>query len=241
MTEGIGDRFQEETKYCRGKMPGGHLDLSCKPEVYKTYPDRKRIELPPFEFIPASLADILKKRKSIRRFSQKPLTLKQLSCLLWASSGIQRREWGHEFRTAPSAGALYPVETYLVVNNAEDLPRGIYHYSIKDHVLEELKQGDFRREITRAALDQGMCVECCTVFVWTAVFSRMKWKYNQRAYRYIYLDAGHIGQNLALTSVSLELGSCQIGAFFDDEVNALLEIDGVEESAIYLSAVGYAL
>jgi SagB-type dehydrogenase family enzyme len=83
-----------------------------------------------------------------------------------------------------------------------------------------------------------MCSDAAVVFVWTGVFNRSKWKYNQRAYRYIYLDAGHIDGNLALAATSLGLGSCQIGAFFDDEVNKIIEVDGVAESVIYMSVVG---
>ena len=83
-----------------------------------------------------------------------------------------------------------------------------------------------------------MCVESAVVFIWTAIFQRMKWKYGQRAYRYVYLDAGHIAENLALTATSLGLGSCQIGALFDDEVNEIIDVDGVEESVIYMSVVG---
>ena len=83
-----------------------------------------------------------------------------------------------------------------------------------------------------------MCIEAPVVFVWTAIFQRMKWKYDQRAYRYIYLDAGHIAENLALSATSLGLGSCQIGALFDDEVNQIIDVDGTEESVIYMSVVG---
>ncbi len=241
MTEGIGDHFQKETKYWREKMTGGHLDVSRKPEVYKVYPDSKKRELPPFEKSTMSFLETLTRRKSIRRFSDKALTLSQMSYVLWASTGIQRKEHGYEFRTAPSAGALYPVETYAVVNRVEDLPMGVYHYNVRDHLLEELAQGDYRREITNAALEQDMCFECAVVFVWTAIFNRSKWKYRQRAYRYIYLDAGHIAQNLALASVSLGLGSCQVGALFDDEVNRILGIDGAEESVVYMSVVGHPL
>lgn len=239
MTEGIGDTFQKETKYYPKMSGGAQLDWSTKPEVYKVYPDKKKIDLPPPGVVTLPLDEILKKRKSTRRFSQKPVTLQELSFILWASTGIQRREQGFEFRTAPSAGALYPIETYLVVHNVEDIPRGVYHYCIKDHVLEELQLGDFRRSITDAALGQNWCFECAVVFVWTAIFYRMKWKYKQRAYRYIYLDVGHIGQNLALASVSLGLGSCQIGAVFDDEVNTIVQVDGTKESTVYLSVVGH--
>ena len=84
-----------------------------------------------------------------------------------------------------------------------------------------------------------MCADSSVVFIWTAVFRRSKWKYSQRAYRYIYLDAGHISQNLALAATSITCGSCQVGAFFDDEINSILDIDGTNESTICLSVVGY--
>jgi SagB-type dehydrogenase family enzyme len=241
MAEGIGDQFQKETKYSRKKMSGGYLNWSKRPEVYKVYDDAAKIELEPFLPLSVSLEEVLKHRKSVRRFSDTLLTVTELSCLLWACTGIQRKEQGYAFRTAPSAGALYPLETYIVVHKVEDIERGVYHYNIRDNVLEELKKGDFRRDITNAALGQRMCLECAVVFVWTAVFYRCKWKYKQRAYRYIYLDAGHLAQNLALAAVGLGLGSCQIGALFDDEVNALLGIDGVEESTVYMSVVGHPL
>lgn len=242
MNKRIGDRFQEETKYYRNQLPTLTLNWSAKPEVYKEYPDSKKIELPPFDSVKTmSLDEILKKRKSIRQFTKDPLSMNHLSYLLWASTGIQRKERGYEFRTAPSAGALYPVETYVVCNNVESLEKGVYHYSIKSHVLELIKKGDFSRETTQAALGQRMCLECAAIFVWTAIFYRSKWKYKQRAYRYIYLDAGHIGQNLGLASVSLGLGSCHVGAIFDDELNNVLGVDGIEESAIYLTVVGHPL
>jgi SagB-type dehydrogenase family enzyme len=241
MTEGIGDRFQKETKYYRGQMPGGYLDWSSKPQLYKVYPNSTRIELDPPLEPSMSLNEALERRRSIRQFSEKPLTLQQASHLLWACTGIQRKERGYELRTAPSAGALYPIETYAIINRVENLEKGVYHYGIRDHILEVLEIGDFRRKITQAALDQRMCSECAIIFVWTAIFSRSKWKYNQRAYRYIYLDAGHIAENLALAAVSLGLGSCHVGALFDDEVNAIVDVDGNEESAIYLTVVGYPL
>jgi SagB-type dehydrogenase family enzyme len=146
---------------------------------------------------------------------------------------------GREFRTAPSAGALYPIETYLIVNKVEGLEKGLYHYNIAAHSLEELKTGEYGIEITHAALDQDMCAEAAVVFVWSAIFIRSKWKYGQRAYRLVYLDAGHIVENLALSATGIGLGSCQIGAFFDDEVNQIIGVDGVEESVLYLSTVGY--
>jgi len=167
------------------------------------------------------------------------LSQDDLSFLLWASTGVQRKEQGYDFRTVPSAGALYPIETYLVVNNVEGLDQALYHYSIEAHALEVLKVGDLAENFAHAALEQKMFIKAPVVLVWTAVFERSKWKYAQRAYRYVYLDAGHIAQNFALSAVSIGLGSCQVGAFFDDEINQILGVDGIEESVLYLSVVGY--
>ncbi len=236
---GIGDKFQQETKYEPSRIPIHKLVWDAKPPLYKEYPEAQKIELPSFDpNQPMSLDRTLKQRKSIRDFQQQPISKDQLSYLLWASTGIQRIEDGYEFRTTPSAGALYPLETYVVVNDVRQLEAGVYHYSIKAHQLEQLKEGEFRQEITAAALGQGMCQTSAVVFVWSAVFERCKWKYGQRAYRYIYLDAGHIAENLALAAVSLNLGSCEIGALYDNQVNAILGIDGSEESVVCMAVVG---
>jgi SagB-type dehydrogenase family enzyme len=236
---GTGDRFQQETKYEPGKMPSHKLDWGGKPDLYKEYPQAEKIELPAFEPARAmSLNKTLKQRKSIRDFQAKPISKGQLAYLLWASTGIQRVEEGYEFRTAPSAGALYPIETYVLINNVKVLEPGVYHYAIRAHQLEQLQQRDLRQQIASAALGQGMCATAAVVFIFSAVFERCKWKYGQRAYRYIYLDAGHIAENLALAAVSLNLGTCEIGAIYDDHVNAIIGIDGTEESTICMAAVG---
>ena len=222
----IGNRFQQETKYDPGKMPGHKLHWQAKPQLYKECAEATKIELPSFQPAQAmSLGQTLKQRKSVRDFQGKPISKGQLAYLLWASTGIQRVEDGYEFRTAPSAGALYPIETYLVVNNVKGVEAGIYHYSIRSHQLEQLRRGDFRRQITAAALGQAMCATASVVLVWSAVFERCKWKYGQKAYRYIYLDAGHIAENLALAAASLNRGSCEIGALYDEKVNAIIGVD----------------
>ncbi len=239
MPEGIGDAFQKSTKHSRERLLGGYLDWANKPDTYKKYPSARMIKLSlkfPSQSLP--VGEAVKLRRSIRSFSPNPLSLDDLSFLLWASTGVQRKEQGYEFRTVPSAGALYPIETYLIVNNVEDLEEALYHYNIEAHALEELKVGDFAEKIAHAALEQKMCVKAPVVLIWTAVFERSKWKYAQRAYRYVYLDAGHIAQNLALSAVSIGLGSCQVGAFFDDEINQILGVDGINESVLYLSVVG---
>lgn len=242
MSDGIGDRYHKETRYDRERMPFRVLDWASKPPVYKEYLEVRAIELPaPGRPDGFGLHEAISSRRSVRDFSDEPIDMQQLSYLLWASTGIQRVEQGYEFRTAPSAGALYPIETYVAANRVTGVSRGLYHHSIRRHALEELKAGDFGTELARAALDQALCIEAAAVFIWTAVFERSKWKYEQRGYRYVYMDAGHICENLYLAATGLGLGACAIGALFDDELNSLLGVDGVDESAIYMCATGKPL
>jgi SagB-type dehydrogenase family enzyme len=239
MTDGIGDRFQRETKYTRAKLKGlqqGHPQQSAAGKHLAT---KARIKLePPSKEHGAPLWDVLARRRSVRAYQESPLPLSRLSQLLWAAQGVTKRIYRHEFRTAPSAGALYPIETYLAVHAVEGIEPGIYRYDVHDHVLELVSAGDFRRDVAEAALGQLFTASANVVLIWTAVFARSKVKYGDRAYRYVYLDAGHIAQNVALAAVALGLGSCQIAALFDDEANALVGVDGDEESVIYMTAVG---
>lgn len=235
----VGDTFQEHTKYWRGELRGGRLDWASKPATYKRYPAVPTVVLSdPLTEDGAPIWEVLRNRRSERRFHDGPLKESELSQLLWATQGITQRGRSIDLRTAPSAGALYPVETYLVVHDVEGVDPGVYHYDVQHHQLEQLRRGDFRAEIAQAALDQRMAAWANVVFVWTGFFERSKWKYKQRAYRYVYLDAGHIGQNLALAAVALGLGSCQIAALYDEEANDLLGVDGVEESTLYMTVVG---
>ena len=240
MAEGVGDRFQQETKYYVGKPFGSGPDWAAKPEAHKEYPQLSSVRLPaPTAGGAISLDAALRARRSIRSYSPKSIALEELSWLVWAADGIRQEEHGCRFRTAPSAGALYPIETYLVVNRVEGLEPGVYHYAVRPHALETIRQGDFAVEVAQSALGQEMCADAAVVFVWTAIIQRSRWKYGQRAYRYIYLDAGHIAENLALAAASLDLGSCQIGALFDDEVNRIIEVDGIEETVVYMTCVGH--
>ncbi|MBN1766234.1 MAG: SagB/ThcOx family dehydrogenase [Sedimentisphaerales bacterium] len=235
----VGDTFQMQTKYRRGKLGDKYLDWSKQPQLYKTYEPCKKIPLPrPADPQGKSLTEIIKHRRSIRNYIDEPISLEALSYLLWAAGGITHRQGEWEFRAAPSAGALYPIETYVVINRVNNLEQGVYHYGIRRHELELIKPGNFRHTVAQAALDQGMCSEAAVVFIWTAIFQRSKWKYDQRAYRYIYLDAGHIAAHLSLAAVDLNLASCQIAALYDDEVNALINVDGKEESTLYMTVVG---
>ncbi|MBM3284477.1 MAG: SagB/ThcOx family dehydrogenase [Candidatus Aminicenantes bacterium] len=239
MRQDSGERFQEETKYVRGKLTRGHLDWRKRSEPYKSYPGAARIKLiPPQLKGGMPLWEAIHYRRSVRDYKSKPLNPVELSQLLWASQGVTATVSGYALRAAPSAGALYPVETYVSVQNVVDINPGIYHYAVREHELELVRSGDFRESLAMAALDQDFLAEAAAVFAWTAVFARSRWKYGERAYRYVYLDAGHIAQNLALAAVALGLGTCQVAALYDDEVNAVLGVDGKEESILYLTSVG---
>ncbi len=236
-----GEDFQRLSKYSRESLKGSMLDWENMPATYKQYDaGLKRLELSePETKGGGSLFQLIRERRSVRSFDAKPLEEKTLSQMLWAAQGVTLDTDYYQFRSAPSAGALYPVETYVLVNRIEGVSPGIYNYAVREHMLVLLRKGEFGRDMARAALGQGMVEQAPAVFVWSALVRRGMWKYKQRAYRYFYLDAGHIAQNVALAAVSLGLGSCQIGAFFDEEVNGILDLDGEKETALYMTAFGY--
>lgn len=228
----IGERFQMETKYRSRTAPREKISLESQKvlEVFSLPPVLPWGEEP--------LGEVLRRRRSLREFLREPLSIQELSQLLWATQGITAQQGPYDFRTSPSAGALYPIDTYPVVNRVDGLKAGIYRLKPRDWELELLKEGDFSRETAQACLQQEMAARAAVVLAWVAVVERSKWKYRERAYRYIYLDAGHIGQNLYLAATALGLGCCTIGAFFDEEIDGLLGVDGLQETTVYLGAVG---
>lgn len=239
--EGIGERFHEETKYTPENIGGHSLDWASIPETYKSYAHPlSTTALPQPEVgAPANLWETFYKRRSVRAFAQeRTLPLGLLASLLWATQGITAQGAGTYFRSAPSAGGLYPIETYVVARAVDGLETGIHHFRPHKFDVELIKRGDFTWALSQAALGQEMIADAQATLVWTAVPARSMWKYRQRAYRYIYMDAGHIAQNLYLAGTALGLGVCAVGAFFDDRVNALLDLDGVEETAVYMGTVG---
>lgn len=235
-----GDDFQRLSKYERQKLQGRNLDWANKPPLYKKYPaelERHELEIPDRKGgLP--LFDLLQRRRSVRSYINIAVDSRMLSQVIWAGQGITLANEYHQFRTAPSAGGLFPIETYCVINRVEGFRPGVYHYQVPYHSLVLLREGTFGPALARAALGQKMLSEAAFNLIWSAMIERSKWKYEQRAYRYIYLDAGHIAQNTALAALSCGLGTCQVGAFFDNEVNEIIEINGTDEFAIYLSAVG---
>ncbi|MBA2314707.1 MAG: SagB family peptide dehydrogenase [Chloroflexi bacterium] len=207
--------------------------------LYKRYPGAPVVALGEPDLAGGlSTAEAIVARRSARAYSTAALSLADLSRLLHLASGLSADRFGNARRTAPSSGALYPVEIYPVVHNVEGLERGVYHYAFEDHALELVTAGDFRQRVVEQGLMQEFLGQCGTVIFLTQILQRMRPKYQDRSYRYGLVEIGHIGQNVYLGATSMGLGACGIGAFMDDDINAMLGVDGVEEAAIYMLAVG---
>jgi SagB-type dehydrogenase family enzyme len=237
---GVGDLYHQETKYRRESIPRGGLDWEHQPSPYKEVPPGlKQFPIRPLgQKGGKPLWETIAQRRSLRDFSNQSITFSELSQLIWATQGITSKARGFDFRASPSAGALYPIETYLVLSRVEEIPAGLYHYGVREAQLALLREGHFGPELSQAGLGQEMLQEAACVFVWTAIVGRSKWKYRERGYRYIYMDAGHIGQALYLSATALGLGCCTVGAFFDEEVDHIIGVDGKKEISVYLGAIG---
>jgi SagB-type dehydrogenase family enzyme len=236
--------YQNGTSYRRRDTRRGAKDPAWAREVplYKSYADggAPAVGLRAPEAFPASdLWQVLRARRSRRHFAAAALPQESLFLLLWAGQGITATDGPWAFRTAPSAGAKYPLETYVCAARVEDLEPGLYHWELPEERLARVEaRGDIAAAACGACLDQPMVAQAPATFLWTALWGRSARKYGDRALRYAYLDAGHAAENVHLAAEALGLGACMIGAFFDDEMNALAGVDGVEESAIYAACVG---
>jgi SagB-type dehydrogenase family enzyme len=216
-----------------------------KPPVEKTYNKKdKIIDLSSFEEFNnlgnVNLTNVILNRRSRRSFTDSPLTLKELSFLLWSTQGVKKYIPEKEvvFRTVPSAGACHPFETYLIINNVEKLEKGIYRYLSLTHKLLLIKTGDFSKEVIAATLGQQFIGKSAVVFVWAAIPYRTEWKYAQESYKAIALDAGHVCQNLYLSAEAINCGSCAVAAYDQEKMDKLIGLDGIDEFVVYLAPVG---
>jgi SagB-type dehydrogenase family enzyme len=207
--------------------------------VFKTYPEAEVIPLPTsWQLEEERIEPLLQQRRSARRFAATPLPLADLAFMLWAAQGVTGQAGNYLFRAAPSAGALYPVETYCAIDRVEGVPPGLYHFHAGRFHLERLREGACGQDVALACLGQQFMAQAAVNFIWTAVLRRNFHKYGNRGLRYVFLDAGHICANLLLAAEALGAASCPVAAFFDDEVNDIVGIDGDEETALYLASVG---
>jgi len=183
-----------------------------------------------------SLEKAIASRRSRREYSKTPLTLKQISQILWAAQGITDQE--KELRSAPSAGALYPLEIYLLTGEkgVEELESGVYHFQAENFQLKKVLTADLRHDLSRAALNQSVVNQAPATIIITALYQRTTEKYGQRGEQYVHLEAGHVGQNIYLQAEALGLGTVVIGAFNDQQLKELLQLD--QEQPLYLMPIG---
>jgi len=241
-----GYEFIDKTKY-------QYLNISDQmkgvppPDLQLPYSDDiEIIPLPEWKKINISsdnIETIIDRRKSIRNYKQVKLSLPELSYLLWCTQGVKKKISDiTTIRTVPSAGARHALETILLVNRVEGLEPGFYRYLSLDHQLAILRKDKLVvDEIVKASFNQIFIRHSAITFIWSAVIYRMKWRYGERAYRYIFLDAGHVAQNLYLSAETIGCGVCAIAAFSDDDMNHILGLDGKEQFVIYMATVGKKL
>jgi SagB-type dehydrogenase family enzyme len=196
------------------------------------------VELPPAaKEGNVSVEETMARRRSIRHFSPKPLSLGSLSQILWAAQGITETDGG--FRTAPSAGALYPLELYVVVRKegVEGLPEGVYHYHPKGHVLTLVKDGDVSADLEAATWGQEIVKEAAATIIITGVLSRTAEKYGKRATQYMFQESGHAAQNVFLQATALGIGTVVMGAFSERAVKRVVGA-GTGERPLYVQPLG---
>lgn len=239
----IGQEFMEKTKYQyleESDQQKGLPQPSLELEYAK---DGTLIDLPKAEDIevkPLDLREAIESRKSLRKYADKPLTIEELSYLLWCTQGVKTiTSRPSTLRNVPSAGARHSFETYLLINMVDGMKPGLYRYLAIEHKLLEINtEHDIANKMSKSCLDQIFVKNSAVTFMWTTIIYRMKWRYGERGYRYIHLDAGHVCQNLYLAAQSIDCGVCAIAAFDDDEINNLLGLDGEEQFVVYIGTVG---
>lgn len=185
------------------------------------------------------LARAMKNRISHRNYIGDPLTIGELSFLLWATQGVRYVEGINAYRTVPSAGCRHSMETYLAVLNVNELEKGIYRYLPLSHQLVfEFKEDELNQKLINATFGQQFAGLSAITFIWTAIPHRMEWRYGPVSHKVIAMDAGHMGQNLYLACEAINSGTCAIAAYDQDYADDLLEVDGIDEFVIYLAPVG---
>ena len=215
------------------------------PPIEKPYQmEKKRIKFTEHRQIQAvnktDLFHAIENRQSHRSYTMEPIPLNELSFLLWATQGIKQvLDPGHALRTVPSAGCRHALETYLCALNVEGLNQGIYRYLPLEHeLLFEHAEENLKQTIVNAVFGQTCAGEAAITFIWTTIPYRMEWRYGLAAHKVIAIDAGHVCQNLYLACEAIGAGACAIAAYDQEKVDQLLGVDGQDEFAIYLAAVG---
>ena len=240
-----GYEFVEETKYPNISESDQRQDKPQPPYEIPLEEGKPLIELPDPETIDFGGYDLrqaIEERRSLRRYADETLTLEELSYLLWLTQGVKKVDEKRHvvWRTVPSAGCRHPFETYLSINRVDGLEPGLYRYVATENKLVALRIDDtFNDELTEACANQRQVKTSAVTFIWAAVPYRTVWRYSERSYRYLYLDAGHVCQNLHLAAESINCGICAIGAYDDDAADELMGFDPPEMFVIYMASLGH--
>ena len=244
MTSSIGQEFMRLSR--KAIQPESPQELGVpQPPLELPYDEAQPlIALPDphtVEPVSASLMELIEQRSSVRRYTPQPLSLADLSVLLWCTQGVKPLNVPNmTLRTVPSAGGRHPFETLLLVHRVEGLEPGLYRYIASRHSLIALRLDEptLSGRVQRACDNQAQIDMAAVMFLWVAVAERTTWRYGERGYRYLHLDAGHVCQNLYLAAWSIGGGTCAIGAFDDHSLNGVLELDGESQFVIYAATVG---
>jgi len=239
----IGKTFMEKTKYQYLEKSDQAKNLPQPPLVLPPFEEGEITALPDPRMVQVDQIDLneaINRRKSVRVYSDEALTLEELSYVLWSTQGVKEvTNRPATIRTVPSAGARHCFEPYILVNKVQGLEPGLYRYLALDHQLQAVNlEPGINEKIMNACLGQHFLLDAAVVLILTVVKYRMTWRYGERGYRYIHLDAGHVIQNLYLCAEAIHSGVCAIGAFDDDQLNEILGVDGVEQFAVYLGVLG---
>lgn len=245
MEESIGERFMRQTSYDTDDLsPSDQQKGVRQPPLQADFdPSLRSIELPSPERIVVpelSLREAIEARRSVRSYSDQPLSLEELTWLLWATQGVKRVEPGRTYRNVPSGGARHPFETYLIIRNVAGVEPGIWRYLALEHRLigVDLARPDLMQEAVRACAGQSFAGECAALFCWACVPYRVTWRYGERGFRDMHIDAGHVCQNLYLAAEPIGCGVCAMLAFGDQAMCDLLGLSRAEQWVIYSAAVG---
>ena len=242
MNRPIANTFLEGTKY----QHLGHSDQQQgteQPPLHAMLRSGSSIALPDPQELDLgrmALREAIDTRRSLRTYGAAPFSLDELSYLLWCTQGVKAISTSKfTLRTVPSAGARHAFETVLLVNRSDELTPGLYQYDAAVHGLIQWDSpADIADQVMAACLDQRTISNSAVTFIWVAERYRMAWRYGERGLRYLFLDAGHVCQNLHLAAESIAAGACAIGAYDDDALNALLDLDGLSRFVVYLAGVG---
>jgi SagB-type dehydrogenase family enzyme len=206
--------------------------------LYKTYKDAPKTKLPAPAPGGMSVEKAIKARRSVRSFTDQPLTLPQVSQILLSAYGITQRRGDEDHRAVPSAGAMFPLDLYLLAHHVDSLAPGLYHFQVSDSTLELVRAGDFSEQIHEASNEQRMVGATPATLIITATYGRITPRYGDRGHQYTHMEVGSICQNVYLQAMSLGLGTCAVGAFDDKAVTRLLELGRRREVPMLVMPIG---